>query len=424
VLRAAALRAAARLPLDGEARAGLAAHCLPLLAETDFAGAVEPALAALRGPGGAPPSLPAVHRPALRKLLDSRFAEVREFAMQALAAEGSATGLHDLLARLDSQDVVVAETALEALAQAKGAAAPLAERLLNTGDGRTSRRLARALARRAAEIPPRLLAALARACVDLATGQAALKTPDAESAAGGAVRESDERRGALLSVLRASGAAILAEEAVKEARRLRAAGEPFRSLALLKSIIGVAGWGDEQKLELALAGLSVSGRDFSRQSRINDPHLRLLEELLSAGCKATALARRLIKDEALPRKALYYAGYHFAERMLAEREFGAALLTALAGRPRSEEGREAREKLILEGLLKVSGKARSGILEERAKALNIAVDHAAMLREEEERRAAELRAKEAAARAASRQARRAGPAVMVLESAKRKKRGR
>ncbi|MCY3020467.1 MAG: hypothetical protein NTW87_15715, partial [Planctomycetota bacterium] len=52
---------------------------------------------------------------------------------------------------------------------------------------------------------------------------------------------------------------------------------------------------------------------------------------------------------------------------------------------RGDEGRQAREKLVIEGLAKVKG-AKAGILEERAKVLMAAADMAAAERAREERK--------------------------------------
>ena len=67
------------------------------------------------------------------------------------------------------------------------------------------------------------------------------------------------------------------------------------------------------------------------------------------------LVKTLLKDETLPRKSLYYVGFHFCERMLAERDFGHEILLKLSEKS-NEEGKMAKEKLMLEGFLKSSGK--------------------------------------------------------------------
>ena len=359
-VRRAALLALGKLNLDPHQRGELAGRLLPLLEEGDGGQVVEPALAALRGA-----SLGAQHRPALHRLLDSPHARVREFAMQALAAQKSARSLADLLACLDSTDPNVAAEAGAALAQTPQAAAPLAKRLLAARDPETSRRLGEALARQAAALPRALLGKLVRAYL-------AGAAPAAQAQA-------------LLAVLRASATAELAAAALKDARRLRSSGEPHRAQALLKGISGVQGWTDDHRVELALAGLSATPPDLSRAARLEDPHLRLLEGVLQSGrVQPKSLAGRICRDRALSRRALYLLGFHFSERLLAERDFGREVLLKLAAQRRTEEGRQAREKLVLEGLVKAPAKVRKGLLEVRAQALRAADELAGRLAAEEQ----------------------------------------
>jgi hypothetical protein len=400
-VRRAALRAVGRLTLTPEKRAQLAGRLLPLLEESDFGHCAEPALAALQGA-----AFGSEHRAGLQKLVASPHAPVREFALKALARLGSTRGLAGLLACLDGSDPAVVNDALDALAQTAGAAGPLAERLLKLTDGEASRRIARALAPHAADIPAKAKGLLARAYVDLAIGKAPAGTDQ---------RAQDERRGALLSVLRATGTAETAELALQEAQRLRANGEALKAVALLKSVTGITGFGDEHRLEQAFSGLNSMPLNLTRAARVGDPHLRLLEEAIGSGrFDPKRLAKDLLKDKALTRAAVYYVGHHFSEQVLAEREFGRLVLLGLAENPRSDEGRQAKEKLVLEGLVKTTGKAKAGLLEERSKALMTAVDMAAQAREAEEqlekaRRAKEKRAaKKGAAKAAKPAAKKKG----------------
>lgn len=350
-VRRAALRALGKLTMTPAQKGRLVARLLPLLEDSDFTHVAEPAMEALRGA-----EFGAEHRSAMQKLMSSQFPRVREFAMQALAKVGSARGLRELLACLDNPDPTVVEDALQALGQNADAAGPLAERLLECEEGPACRSLARALAANAKAIPDKLLDRLSQEYIALAIGK------------GLAGPAGDERRSALLSVLRATNTPALAEAALKEARRQRDAGEPLRALALLKSTANVNGWTDEHRIELALAGFSAAPLDLTRAARSNDSRLRLIEEVLGR-TEPKALAKTLVKDQAVARAALYYLGHHFSEQMLKERDFGRLILEALAENPRNDEGRQAREKLVLEGLAKASGKAKAGLLEERSKAL-------------------------------------------------------
>jgi len=359
-VRRAALRAAARLNLPVERRARGASKLLALLDDADFGHVVEPALALLKDV-----ALGAEFRKALEKLGQSQIHEVREFAFKALATRGSAKTLSELVAHLEEPDLAVRQEAAAALSQAPGAAEPVAERLLKTKDSDASRLFARVLLPHAKEIPARLVTALSKVYVEYATGsgEGVAATPEAQRAA-------QERRGALLSVLRACENTALAETALKEAGKLRGNGDPLKALALLKSIQGVPGFGVEQRLELALSGLAAGANDLARSARLNDPNLRTLEELLSGEqLQAATLAKQILKDESIPRRGVLYLAHHFAERMLHERELGRRLLEGLAANPRSEEGKLAKDKLVLEGFIKVSKKEQAGLLEARAEAL-------------------------------------------------------
>lgn len=367
-VRRAALLAVGRLELTPPQRGKLGARLLPFLSEADFDYAVEPAIAALREA-----ELGAEHRSALQKLMGLSRPEVREFAMQKLAAAGGSRTLKDLFALLEDGDPRVREDAAQALAKAPQAAGPLAERLRDTRNGEASRLAARVLTARASEIPPRMADELAKAYVALAVGkEKQTGAPDEASRL-----EAETRRAALLQVCRATGSTALAEAALKEARKLRVDGDPQRALGLLRNLGGLPGWSDEHRLEQALSGLAPGAHDLTRGMRNHDPHLRVFQQVFGGGrFKPKALARDILRDKALSRKTVYYLGHHFAEGMGEEREFAREVLEGLAA-TRGDEGRQAREKLVLEGLAEKKGAKNSGILEERAKVLMAAADLAA-----------------------------------------------
>jgi len=413
-IRRAALLALARLKLEPERRGRLAGKLLPLLEEADFGLSVEPALLALRDA-----ELGAEHRGALQRLVSSQAPAVREFAMKALAARGSSKTLNDLVACLEDNDPSVRENAATALAKAPGAAPLIAERLAKLASGASARLAARILQQSAPEIPTRTLKTLAAAYIALATG----KQESGVAATSDDRRNADELRGAQLAVLRASNSTVLSELAAEESAALRKAGDASRALALMKSIYGAAGWGEAQRLELALAGLSLVPLDLARPARAGNIHLRPLEEALAAPkAEPKALAKALLKDQVLEKRVLYYLGHHFSERMHGDREFGRVLLEALAENPRNEEGRQAREKLVLEGLAKSGKAAKAGILEERAKVMMVAADMAAQAAAEEAKHARKLAAKAAKSAKASSKGRKAPPKVAAKPARKPGKR--
>ena len=365
-VRRAALQSLTLLHFSGEQRGKLAPRLLPLIADSDIANVAEPALEALRHA-----QLDSGHENHLRKLLNSPSSRIREFAMQTLAFQGSTRTLGDLVACLDSPDRSMREDALGALARAPSAAGLLCERLLNLEGGEPATETARALAPQATNIPKKLLTTLASQYISLSMGNGQKKSQD-----GDLTQRHDDKKKAILNIFRIADSSALVEAAFLGAHKLRQNDEPHRAYELLKTVHGYSGWNDDHRVELALSGVSIGSRDLARMSRSGDSNLRVLEEVLASGRRsAKELARQIIKDPLLNRKALYYLGFHFAERLQSERQFGQLLLEHLmAGR--ADEGKQAREKLVMEGLLTIKG-AKTGILEERARILMSAADIAA-----------------------------------------------
>ena len=158
-------------------------------------------------------------------------------------------------------------------------------------------------------------------------------------------------------------------------------------------MVGLAA-GDEGRLELALASLCTAQVfDVSRRAREQDSVLAILGELLDAG--RVDVASALLKDKSLPKNALYYVGFHFAEGIGPVREAGAKMLKSLVERsPGSEEGRQAKQKLFLEGVLELkTARQRKGILEARAEVLLAPADEAGRERGLAEKREAKAKAK-------------------------------
>lgn len=376
-VRRAALQAIARLHYTGDQRARQAGRLLPLMLEPDLVNIAETALEATRSASAT--ILGAEQAPVLRKLLNSQSSRIREFAMQTLATQSSSRTLHELIACLDNPDRAIREEALSALSRAPSAAAALAERLLEVKAPESIQEVARALQGQSSQIPTRLLAQMAEVYVNIFAAQ---RPKDHENQ-----RAVDERRRALLSIFRAAHSPLLAAAALGQAIKLRKKGEDQKAFELLRSASGVQGWSDEHRFELALAGLAYSPKDMARMSRNADPNLQALQEVFFGGRKSVKdVVKALTKDAALNRRAVYYVGFHFVERMQNEREFGKLLLEQLA-ESRSEEGKLAREKLIIEGLAQVKG-GKAGILEERAKVLLVAEDMVSAERAREERKAA------------------------------------
>ena len=364
-VRRSALQSIGRLHLTGEQRGKLAQKILPLMLESDVGNLGEPALEAIRHA-----QLNSEHQATLRKLLNSTSSRIREFAMQSLASQGTARTLNELIACLDSPERSIREEALAALSRAPASAGPLCERLLKLEEADVSAETARALIPQAMHIPRKLLESLAAHYAALAAG-----TPG-KPATLDMIQKSAEKRRAILNIFRAGNSPLLVDTVFERALQFRQNDEPGRACELLKNVSGLNGWTDEYRIEMALSGLCAGPKDLARAARINDANLRILEDVLSSARKTPAdLARKVLKDGTLSRRVVYYLGFHFAERMQGERQFGKLVLENLSA-SRTEEGRQAREKLVIEGLV-ASPNAKAGILEERAKVMMTAADMAA-----------------------------------------------
>ncbi len=364
-VRRAALQSLTLLHLSGDQRGRLAPLLLPLLLDRDISNIAEPALEAIRQG-----QLNSDHQAILRKMLTSTAHRIREFAMQQLAVLGSGRTMTDLIACLDNPDRAIREEALSALSRSATASGVLAERLLSLDGGEAALETAKALTPQAAHIPKKLAESLADKYVALAIPESR-KNLDLD-----ALRKSDEARRAILTVFRAGTSPALAERVLETARKLRSKDEPQRASDLLKAIQGVAGWNDDHRIEASLAAITYGPKDLARSVRVNDSHLRALEDVIGSGRRsAKDMAKLILKDSSLSKRMLHYLGFHFVERMQNERQFGQMLLENLAA-GRTEEGKLAKEKLIIEGLLKDKG-GKNGILEERAKVMLAPADLAA-----------------------------------------------
>jgi HEAT repeat protein len=356
IVRRAAMHSIGLLHLTGDQRSKLVSQLLPMMLDPDVNNIAEPALEAIRQA-----HFHGEHQPALRKLLNSSVPRIREFAMQTLAALGSGRTMTDLITCLESPDRAIREEALGALSRAPSAATPLAQHLLDVSGGEAATEAARALVPQVAHVPKRMFDALADEFISLSPGEG--KKQDADG-----VRASEEKRRAILSVFRPSASTALAERVLERASKLRGKDEPQRAHDLLKAIQGVTGWGDDHRIEMALAGLAYAPKDLARSVRVNDQHLRALEEVIISGRRQPKeLGRTLLRDSSIGRKTLYYIGFHFVERMQNERQLGQFILEQMAD-GRGDEAKQAKEKLVIEGLVAVKG-VKAGILEERARVM-------------------------------------------------------
>ena len=381
-VRAAAMRSLAALPLDNARSHRLFRKLFPLLLDPDAAQLRSAAISALKMRPACPD-----RRKDIERLLSDTDRETREYAMAKLAELGSRRDVGDLIMCLDSEDRAVREEAARTLRDTHAALKPLLGRLADLD----------------AYDKARECAAICSALVSSAAGRGEKPPPSAaapllDAAFAKAVKRPEVAR-CVASVLRTGWPEEFAARALAEARALRRRGEHAAAAAALKLAGPVLD--PKGKMELALAQLSAAGNfDMSRRARNGDPALAALSDLAREGM-AGELAAATIRDLHLTKSAMYYVGFHLSEGISETREAGAKILEEIVKRfPRSQEARQARAKLILEGLEEPPGKARGGkgILEMRAEEILRPADEAARRRAEAEMDAAQRSGKRIADR--------------------------
>jgi hypothetical protein len=98
------------------------------------------------------------------------------------------------------------------------------------------------------------------------------------------------------------------------------------------------------RLELALCGLKVSGKDLSAEARAGDPCLHQFEKLCQLD--DAAVLAELTKSKWLEADDLYYLGFHLAEKEGRPKQAAADVLKLVAKRsPRSKLAQAAKSKL-------------------------------------------------------------------------------
>jgi hypothetical protein len=98
------------------------------------------------------------------------------------------------------------------------------------------------------------------------------------------------------------------------------------------------------RLELALVGLKLSGKELAADSRAADPSLRQFEPLVARS--AAEVLEGVGKAKWLEADDLFYLGFHFAEKNGTERQFGADVLRLVVkGFPMAKVTAAAKNKL-------------------------------------------------------------------------------
>jgi len=159
----------------------------------------------------------------------------------------------------------------------------------------------------------------------------------------------DRRADALLFLLRGADPDRLRDRLEVRAMALRKKKQYETALAYLKLLGRDPACDPALRFELAACGLKVSAKDLSAESRAADPALYQFASLLSNNAEETTTA--VSKAKWLEPEDLFYLGFHFAEKVRQERDFGGHVLRLIIKRsPKSKIAKDAKSKLRREGM--------------------------------------------------------------------------
>jgi HEAT repeat protein len=163
------------------------------------------------------------------------------------------------------------------------------------------------------------------------------------------LESNDRRADALLFLLREADAAELRQRLEDRAIYWRKKKSYDTALLYLRLLIRDPSSGFPIRLELACCGLKVSPHDLSPEARASDPCLQQFSTLCQ-GYEAE-LSAELEKIKWLDPDDLYYLGFHFAEQLGQQKQFGGKVLRLLVKRsPRTKQAQAAKRKLRGAGL--------------------------------------------------------------------------
>ncbi len=323
-VREQALRALARIDIPrARAREGVAA-LVPALRESDYANVVRHALAVLHRV-----EFPGTLAAKLDEELRGAHPAVRSFLLSKMSAFGSKENIARLIGHLNAGSFDERRAAQEALAGIPAAAAEILKELDAAKDYEAAMRLVSILKAQGAK-------------PDAAEKRRLFDRMEKLRAAG------DARAAAYAAALTVADPAFLISRVLGVVRRLKSRKAFAEADALFATLARHAPLDDELKFERAVVKLRRGLPDLASSQRDEHEGLRLIAELLRQ--EGFPLLRRLKAEKALGPEELYHVGFHFAEKLFAQREFGVALLRHLASRsPRSKAGTAARRKLEIVG---------------------------------------------------------------------------
>ncbi len=323
-VREQALIALGRVAIPAARAREVVAALLPALKDADYANVGRHALAVFQRIG-----LPGAAAARLDEQLRGAHPAVRGFVLSRMSADGSEENIRRLLAYLASGGFDERRAAQEALAKIPGAAPQILKGLDSAKEYEAGMRLVSILRSLGAKAAPREKARLFDRMEKL-------------RAAG------DEMAAVYAAALTVLDPAFLSAKALDVARRLKRAGAFADAESFFGLLARHAQLTDELKFEKAVVKLRRGLPDLASARRDEDESLRLIAEL--ARSPGFPLLKRLKAEKSLGPEELHLLGFHFLEKLFAQRELGVALLTHIAKKStRSRIGIAARRKLELVG---------------------------------------------------------------------------
>ena len=324
-IRKNALFALSRVNLSGTGHDDVAAAVFPLLDDPDFPNVVRNALNILEKI-----QVPKRFAGQFPKLLETtRHPAVKRFLLMRLAQGGNAQTIKLLISHLDSNDPMVRDAAAESLGKLPKAVPDLIKKIESTREAEKGEKIALILrnhkelfkSERCRQIYLKLDRALSK-------------------------QDPQARIYALL--LKHVNPDFFYAETLKRAKQFKRAKKFEAAKRYLELLATGLFYTDEVRYEMASVLLKLSKKDLNLQTRNEDPALNLFSVL--ARVNLSQLLKQVKTDRLLDYNDLYYAGFHFSERLFEQKAFGVEVLKLLIKKfPRSKVKTAAKKKLELVG---------------------------------------------------------------------------
>jgi hypothetical protein len=134
-------------------------------------------------------------------------------------------------------------------------------------------------------------------------------------------------------------------ELLRGKARALAKKDEARSDAITQMLVRSADATPEDRYAFAMQQLERHGHDLHPRARQRDPALSELEKLHAEGFE---VGEKLLKDKKVSDDARFYVGFHFAEKpQFNQKNLGATLLEAIAGKGKSKLAKAAKNKIKL-----------------------------------------------------------------------------